>query len=136
MIAARASVRARPREHPPRHSPPSDTLTLTFLAWAEAAHLETSAVLRPMLEVLAWIAAVVLGLWALHRVALWAERRGWIYWTHRKASPGTAAGALLELQSLLEPGNQHVVESRLEDHSEENESGEPPGEAANGPWNG
>ena len=94
------------------------------------------AVLRQMLKVLAWLAVVVLGLWALHRVALWAERRGWIYWTHRKASPGTAATALLELQSLLEPGNKHVVESRLEDHSEENESGEPPGEPANGPRDG
>jgi hypothetical protein len=94
------------------------------------------AVLRQMLEVLSWFAVVVLGLWALHRVALWAERRGWIYWTRRKASPGTAASALLELQSLLEPGNKHVVESRFEEHSEENESGEPPGEPANSPRDG
>ena len=79
-----------------------------------------------MLEVLLWLAAVMIGLWSLHRLALWAEARGWIYYLRRKASPGTAASAFLEVQSLLDPGNKHVIESRFEDHSEEENSGEPP----------
>ena len=79
-----------------------------------------------MIEVLLWLAAAITGLWALHRLALWAEARGWIYYMRRKASPGTAASAFLEVQSLLDPGNKHVIESRCEDHSEEDDSGEPP----------
>ena len=78
-----------------------------------------------MIEALIWVAVVVSGLWALHRLALWAEARGWIYYKHRRGSSGTTASAFLEMQSLLEPGKKHVIESRLEEHSEEDDSGEP-----------
>lgn len=89
-----------------------------------------------MIEVLIWVVAVMIGLWALHRLALWAEARGWIYYMRRKASPGTRASAFLEVQSLLDPASKHVIESRLEDRSEEDESGEPPRRPGEAPEDG
>ncbi len=62
----------------------------------------------------------------LHYFALWAERRGWIYYKHRKASPGSVGNALLQVQSIFEPGKEHVLEARLEDAVEEDASGDPP----------
>jgi hypothetical protein len=59
----------------------------------------------------------------LHRLALWAEARGWIY--YRKAGRGGSLGtALLEMQALVEPPQRHVVEERLREDSEQDESGD------------
>lgn len=79
-----------------------------------------------MIQTLLWIVAAIACLIGLHRLALWAERRGWIYYKYRKASPGTAPGAFLEIQSLLEPGKKHVIEARAEDRADEEASGDPP----------
>ena len=65
---------------------------------------------------------------ALHHLALWAESRGWLFYKHRKASAGNLGSAFLEVQSILEPGTKHVVESRLDSVAEEDESGDPPPE--------
>ena len=67
----------------------------------------------------ALIAAIVV-LVAIDRVALWMERRGWIYW--RKRQPGVARGAgggglsgvLTDFQQLVEPQVRHVIEDREE----------------------
>jgi len=75
---------------------------------------------------LLWLVLLGVALFALHHFALWAERRGWIYYKHRKASPGSVGSAFLQIQSLLEPGKKHIVESRLKDVEEEDQSGDPP----------
>jgi hypothetical protein len=80
------------------------------------------------MKLLLWILLLAIALFALHHLALWAERRGWIYYIHRKASPGSVGSAFMEVQSLLEPGTRHVVESRLNDVADEDESGDPPPE--------
>lgn len=79
-----------------------------------------------MTKALLWIVIIAAALAVLHYVALWAERRGWIYYIHHKASPGTAGDAFLEVQSMLDPGSRHVAESRRADLAEEDESGDPP----------
>ncbi|MFD4369961.1 DUF6191 domain-containing protein [Rhodococcus sp. NPDC058521] len=55
--------------------------------------------------VLAFLALVV------DRIALWAERKGWIYWRmHRRNHPREAAtGAIDELHALLSPAYRHTV---------------------------
>jgi hypothetical protein len=78
------------------------------------------------MRALLWIVLIAVALSVLHYVALWAERRGWIFYKHRKASPGRVGSAFMEVQSLLQPGTRHAVESRLEDVAEEDESGDPP----------
>ena len=71
------------------------------------------------------LVAVVVALYALHRLALWAEERGWIYY-RRRAGRGTLGSAFLEVQSLIEPGQHHVLEVMREEQVEEDDSGDPP----------
>ncbi len=67
------------------------------------------------------------GLYALHRLALWAEARGWIYYT-RRGSSGALGNAFLEVQALFEPTRRHVLEERQRavEKEEEDEDGDPP----------
>jgi putative acetyltransferase len=74
--------------------------------------------------VLAIFAAAGL-LYALHRVALWAEGRGWIYYLNRKPSSSALGNAFLEFQSMIEPETRPLVEARKEEAVEEDEWGEP-----------
>jgi len=64
-------------------------------------------------------------LYALHRVALWAEGRGWVYYLNRKPSSSTLGNAFLEIQSMIEPEKRPFVEVRKEEAVEEDEWGEP-----------
>ena len=68
--------------------------------------------------------ALLLGLYLLDRLALWAERRGWIF--YRKVKPtGNALGATaLELQKLFESGMAtHVIETRQDQGKEKHDPG-------------
>ena len=79
------------------------------------------------------LAAVVCAL-VIDRLLLAAEAKGWIYWRHRKSSPGTAAGALLELQAMLQPDRRHAAEIvRAESHEEDGEGGPGPEGDDDGP---
>ncbi len=64
--------------------------------------------------VIVWVSALVLGATLLDRVALWAERRGWIYWRKRKpeVDGGAITGAFGEIQSVLSPSHRHVVDEQ------------------------
>lgn len=77
-------------------------------------------------------AAVAAGLYGLHRLAVWAERRGWIYYREKRGSSGTVGNALLEVLALFEPSTRHVVEERRREAVEDDESGEPPRGRADG----
>jgi hypothetical protein len=73
-------------------------------------------------------------LYVLDRLLLAAEARGWIYWRRRKASPGTRAGAVMELHALLEPDRKHTAEALREvRHEEDDEGGPGPGGRNGGP---
>lgn len=74
-------------------------------------------------------AAVAAALVVVDRLLLAAERRGWIYWRKRKASPGSLAGAMLEIHSLMQPSARHVAEEQRRVIHEEDDSGEPPDSA-------
>jgi hypothetical protein len=65
-------------------------------------------------------------LYLLHRAALWAEDRGWIYYSRRKPSSSALGNAFLEAQAIVEPGKRLLLEARQEEDSEEDESGDPP----------
>jgi hypothetical protein len=80
-----------------------------------------------MLEILLSAAVAVAALYGLDRLGLWAERRGWIYYRHRKASPGSVGTALLQVHSLMEPQQRHVLEARLDEEVDLPGAGAPPG---------
>ena len=70
------------------------------------------------------IALAAAALFVLDRLALAAEARGWIYWRRRRANPGTRAGAMLEMQSLLEPSKRHVIQVQRAETEEEDDAGD------------
>jgi hypothetical protein len=75
---------------------------------------------------LPWIAGVLAALYALHRLALWMESRGWIYYRHKSGSSGSLGSAFLEAQALLEPANRHVLEVRRDEQAEADDPSGPP----------
>lgn len=58
--------------------------------------------------------AAIVALVALDRLALWMERRGWIYWRKVKPKGGGLAAGLSAFQHLIEPQSHQAIESREE----------------------
>jgi hypothetical protein len=59
----------------------------------------------------AWVGGIAVGLYVLHRLALWLEREGWIRYLHRPPDANAGGGAVLgELQRIYEPQTRHVYE--------------------------
>src|SRR4051794_11778919 len=87
--------------------------------------------LRHMLIGVLAISAGVTAIYALHRLGLWMEGRGWLYYRDRR--PGGGARSFVALHEILEPPARHVF--HIEDHPrryfEEGVPGrdEPPGVA-------
>jgi hypothetical protein len=72
------------------------------------------------------VAAVAAGLYGLHCLARWAERRGWIYYRERRGNSDALGNALLQVHSLLEPAQRYVVEALRQERHDDDESGDPP----------
>ena len=79
-----------------------------------------------MLKWLLWGAVLILIAVAADRVLLWLERRGWIYYRRTRGVRGRAMYHAQELDSIFNPGMQHVQEAHHREEEEEDESGEPP----------
>jgi hypothetical protein len=64
-------------------------------------------------------------LYGLHRVCLWLEARGLLYYWHKKPS-SSAAACFVALQQALEPPTRHVqhVKEEKRHHSEEDGAGQ------------
>jgi hypothetical protein len=83
---------------------------------------------------LCFLALVALGaaLYALHRLCLWLEEKGHLYYL-RKQPGGSSASCLVELQKALEPQTRHVLHVKDEKrHGTEGDAGgrgEPPQES-------
>jgi len=73
----------------------------------------------PLVLVVAFLFLAV----GLDRLLLWCEWRGWIYYRRTPRIRHSAGTALLNIEALLQPSRQHVVELRLQDqlHREEDE---------------
>lgn len=68
---------------------------------------------------------VVVAGYGLHRVALAAERRGWIYY---RTKPPAGAGSLAAMRSMavFDPTIEHVIEEVVSERVVNDESGAPP----------
>lgn len=75
---------------------------------------------------LAVFAALGVALYALHRLSVWMEARGWVKFKDRRGSSGALGSAFLELQSMIEPSKRHVVEERRKEDVDESDAGDPP----------
>jgi len=72
------------------------------------------------------VVAVAVLLAGLDRLLLAAEARRYIYYRRRQGSPGTIAGAMMEVHSHLQPSVRHVVEEQRRVVEEEDDQGAPP----------
>ena len=72
------------------------------------------------------IAVFLAGMFGLHRLAMWAEDRGYIYYLRRRGSSGSLSTAFLEVQAIIEPKVRHVVTERKREAVEREDSGDPP----------
>jgi hypothetical protein len=64
-------------------------------------------------------------LYGIHRLAIWAERRGWIYY-QKKSGSASLSSAALEVQSLFEPSKRYVLEEMAREPDANEDSGDPP----------
>lgn len=74
-----------------------------------------------------WVVGIVAGLYSLHHVALWMERRGWIFYRDTKASTTSRSNAFMQVQAMFEPRAEYVVESRRSDEIRAAEDADPGG---------
>jgi hypothetical protein len=65
-------------------------------------------------------------IYAFRRITRWMHRRGWIRWQMRRGTSSALGNAVLGVQSIFQPPIRDVLEVRLEESSEEGESGDPP----------
>lgn len=59
------------------------------------------------LKICAVIALVYLG---FDQLGLWLERRGWIYYRHKKPKEGAGANAMQEMNAFFNPAVRKVIE--------------------------
>jgi len=52
-------------------------------------------------------------LYQLHRLGLWLDERGWLYYKYKKSSR-SAGGCFIALEQVLEPPIQHVLHVKEE----------------------
>jgi hypothetical protein len=76
-------------------------------------------------EAAIWLPAIA-ALYGAHRLAVWAEGRGYIHYRRGRGSSGSVGSAFLEVQALLEPSRRHVLEARVREDVEDEQSGDPP----------
>jgi len=68
--------------------------------------------------------AVVFCAFVIDRLLLWAEDRDWIYYRKRKPNITSLSTALFQMQAIVQPEKQHIVEQKLEIKEDEDEDGD------------
>jgi len=71
------------------------------------------------------IAAVSAAIYGLHRLCLYLEERGYLYYKHKRSS-SSATGGFVAFQQMLEPQTQHVeqVAEQKRHHSDDEAPGD------------
>ena len=82
-----------------------------------------------MLDIALWIGGAAIALFALDRLFLWMEARGWIYL--RKVKSKSSAGDALTGFGFTDPGTRHLEEARREHVLEDKEDGDDDGQRKN-----
>lgn len=56
-----------------------------------------------------WGVGIVVGLYATHRLLLWLEARGWVYYRNSEPKPGGETAAALEMERMIRPSVEHHI---------------------------
>lgn len=57
-----------------------------------------------------WLLGIIAAGYVIHRTAVWAEGRGWIYYRSKTRPPGAAGMALLHMAQIVQPEIEYVIE--------------------------
>lgn len=76
------------------------------------------------MQTVLWIAGAAAALFAIDRLALWAEAKGWIYWRKKKAKSDAMSSMFAELNVITNPSAEHVIVAKDAKKFEERESGD------------
>ena len=68
----------------------------------------------------------ILFIYGFRRLTRWMHRRGWIQWKMRRGTSSDLGNAMLGVQGIFQPPIRDVIEARLQEAGEEEESGDPP----------
>ena len=79
-----------------------------------------------MLKWVAWALGIAMAIVLLDRALLALEASGWIFYRRTRGVRGRAMYHAQELDSIFNPGMQHVQEAHVKQEQEEDESGDPP----------
>jgi hypothetical protein len=60
----------------------------------------------------AWIAGGLAALYTLHRVALWLERRGWLYYVNSRDHFAGRGSLLVAVAAAVDPTVRHLIEAQ------------------------
>jgi hypothetical protein len=58
------------------------------------------------------IISILISTYLLHRLCLWLESNGWLYYLNKKAGTGILGSTLQELNSFLNPSIQHTIQMK------------------------
>lgn len=64
------------------------------------------------LKISSLLLAILVALFALDRLFLWMERRGWVYWRKIKPKGGGIAAGLSAFHELIEPQVREIREEQ------------------------
>ena len=73
---------------------------------------------------------IAVGLYVLHLIALWMERRGWIYYRKSGGGVDRAGNAFLELHSMFTEDKKHLLEMKRTQRVKRDFSGGKPHDTA------
>lgn len=78
-----------------------------------------------MREILIWFLLIAALGGAADQLLLKMESRGWINYRRHGISRGAAAYHMRELQSIYDPGIQHVIEIQTSEQAQRDDTGDP-----------
>lgn len=79
-----------------------------------------------MIRVMIWVSVAFAAVFVVDRALLWVESRGWLYYRRNKPHGGGSVYHLLEMTSILDPTFNEVIEIKVQEEKQEDESGDPP----------
>jgi hypothetical protein len=71
----------------------------------------------------------VLAIYVTGRIVVWMHRRGWVQWKPRGTS-SALGNAVMQVQIFYQPQVREVLEQRLREAEEAEESGDPPSDSS------
>lgn len=78
------------------------------------------------MQIALWVIGIAVALFAIDQLALWAERKGWIYWRKTKRRGSAMSDVLTGLDAVTNPAAQHVADAKQAKKLEERDNGDPP----------